>query len=98
MLAPPNPHPAATAEAAKPAAAPAAEARQTLPPPVILGAMLRSAKNASDLVFSPGRLPQVEQGGLLVPVRIHGQDVLTPEDPARPPGAKILQQGAQADI
>jgi len=77
MGTPPNP-PAATA------AAPAAEAQQPmLPTPVILGAMLRASKNVSDLIFSPGRLPQVEQSGQLVPVKIQGVSVLSPEDTAR---------------
>ncbi|MBI1982668.1 MAG: Flp pilus assembly complex ATPase component TadA [Acidobacteria bacterium] len=53
------------------------------PTPVILGAMLRSAKQVSDLIFSPGRIPQVEQNGQLVGVRIHGVSTLTPEDTAR---------------
>jgi twitching motility protein PilT len=66
-----------------PEAAPAAAPAQMLPTPVILGAMLRSAKNVSDLIFSPGRFPQVEQNGQLVPVKIAGVPVLTPEDTAR---------------
>ena len=77
MGTPPNPHPAT-------AAAPAVEAQQPmLPTPVILGAMLRASKNVSDLIFSPGRLPQVEQSGQLIPVKIQGVSVLTPEDTAR---------------
>jgi twitching motility protein PilT len=66
-----------------PTQAPEAAATQMLPPPVILGAMLRSAKNVSDLIFSPGRLPQVEQSGQLVQVKIQGVPPLTPEDTAR---------------
>jgi twitching motility protein PilT len=54
-----------------------------LPTPVILGAMLRAAKSVSDLIFSPGRFPQVEQNGQLVPVKIAGVPLLTPEDTAR---------------
>jgi twitching motility protein PilT len=64
-------------------AAPAAPPAQMLPTPVILGAMLRAAKNVSDLIFSPGRFPQVEQNGQLVPVKIAGVPMLTPEDTAR---------------
>jgi twitching motility protein PilT len=66
-----------------PEAAPAAAPAPMLPTPVILGAMLRSAKNVSDLIFSPGRFPQVEQNGQLVPVKIAGVPMLTPEDTAR---------------
>jgi twitching motility protein PilT len=61
----------------------AAPQQQMLPTPVILGAMLRAAKNVSDLIFSPGRFPQVEQSGQLVPVKIAGLNVLTAEDTAR---------------
>lgn len=77
-----TPSPAAPA-AATPEAAPSAAPAQMLPTPVILGAMLRSAKNVSDLIFSPGRFPQVEQSGQLVPVKIAGLASLTPEDTAR---------------
>lgn len=45
--------------------------------------MLRASKNVSDLIFSPGRMPQAEQGGQLVPVKIHGVSTLTSEDTAR---------------
>ncbi len=77
----PSPTPAAPAPQLA-QAAPAGPA-QPLPTPVILGAMLRSAKQVSDLIFSPGRFPQVEQNGQLVPVKIAGLSVLTPEDTAR---------------
>ncbi len=76
-----SPTPAAPAPQA--ASAAAAAPTQALPTPVILGAMLRAAKNVSDLIFSPGRFPQVEQSGQLVPVKIAGLSVLTPEDTAR---------------
>lgn len=77
-----TPNPAAPATAT-PEATPGAAPAQMLPTPVILGAMLRSAKNVSDLIFSPGRFPQVEQSGQLVPVKIAGLSTLTPEDTAR---------------
>ena len=77
-----TPNPAVPAPAT-PEAAPGAAPAQMLPTPVILGAMLRSAKNVSDLIFSPGRFPQVEQSGQLVPVKIAGLASLTPEDTAR---------------
>jgi twitching motility protein PilT len=83
MSTPPNP--SAPPPGQPPAAAAPAQAapQQLLPVPVILGAMLRAAKNVSDLIFSPGRFPQVEQGGQLVPVNIHGVPMLTAEDTAR---------------
>jgi twitching motility protein PilT len=77
-----TPNPAVPAPATL-EAAPGAAPAQMLPTPVILGAMLRSAKNVSDLIFSPGRFPQVEQSGQLVPVKIAGLASLTPEDTAR---------------
>jgi twitching motility protein PilT len=40
--------------------------------------MLRASDKVSDLIFSPGRPPQVELSGKLVPVRINGLEKLTP--------------------
>lgn len=51
--------------------------------PSIISAMLKSAPRISDLLFSPGRLPQVEVDGQLVGVQIPGVEVLRPEDTAR---------------
>ena len=36
--------------------------------PTLIATMLDSGKGISDLIFSPGRPPQVEQHGELVPV------------------------------
>jgi twitching motility protein PilT len=72
---PPNPP-------APPAPAPEAAAPQALTPPVILATMLRAGSHVSDLIFSPGRLPQVEQSGQLVPVQIQGMALMRPEDTA----------------
>jgi twitching motility protein PilT len=44
--------------------------------------MLRAGPHVSDLIFSPGRLPQVEMSGKLVPVNIQGVRPLRPEDTA----------------
>ncbi|HWG57873.1 MAG TPA: PilT/PilU family type 4a pilus ATPase [Candidatus Acidoferrales bacterium] len=49
----------------------------------LIGTMLRAAKHTSDLIFSPGRPPQVESSGQLVPVKIAGSGKLTAEDTAR---------------
>jgi twitching motility protein PilT len=73
----------ATPPVTPPAPAPPSEATPVLHPQVILGTMLRAGKNVSDLIFSPGRPPQVEQSGQLVPVRLQGMTVLTAEDTAR---------------
>lgn len=45
--------------------------------------MLNFHKGVSDLIFSPGRPPQVEVHGSLVPVTIDGLASLTPADTAR---------------
>ncbi|HKW88683.1 MAG TPA: PilT/PilU family type 4a pilus ATPase [Candidatus Acidoferrales bacterium] len=54
-----------------------------MPTPTLISAMLKCARHVSDLIFSPGRLPQVESNGQLVGVRVPGVDVLKPEDTAR---------------
>src|SRR6266849_3144951 len=48
--------------------------------PALLGAMLRAAEKISDLIFSPGRPPQVQVYGQLIPVQVPGLNVLTPDD------------------
>lgn len=51
--------------------------------PTIISAMLKAAPHISDLIFSPGKPPQVQSSGKLVAVRIPGVDLLTVEDTAR---------------
>lgn len=51
--------------------------------PSIISAMLRTSRRASDLIFSPGRLPQVEANGQLIGVKIPSVETLTSEDTAR---------------
>src|SRR5580700_8095131 len=51
--------------------------------PVLIASMIAAAKGASDLIFSPGRAPQVDIHGSLVQLKITGVGVLTPEDTAR---------------
>jgi len=48
--------------------------------PELLAAMLRAADKISDLIFSPGRPPQVQVYGRLIPVQVPGMTVLTPDD------------------
>jgi twitching motility protein PilT len=45
--------------------------------------MLRATKGASDLIFSPGRAPQVESSGQLVQLKIAGVGTLTARDTER---------------
>jgi len=57
------------------------------PPPVatsdLIASMLMAGPGISDLIFSPGRPPQVEQHGELVPVPTAGLDVLAPDETRR---------------
>ena len=57
--------------------------------------MLKSAPNTSDLVFSPGRLPQVKVNGKLVAVNIQGIGILTPAETAQI-AADLMARNAQA--
>jgi twitching motility protein PilT len=69
-----------------PVAVPTAPAAATAPPVAtntIIATMLRAAPKISDLIFSPGRAPQVEVNGELVQLKIAGVGVLKPDDTAR---------------
>ncbi|HEY4423955.1 MAG TPA: PilT/PilU family type 4a pilus ATPase [Pyrinomonadaceae bacterium] len=75
---------------------------QTPAPPAlnfiaILREMLRASDKVSDLIFSPGRPPQVELAGKLVPVRVHGLDKLTPAHTAGIAKLIIGNQQSAAD-
>jgi twitching motility protein PilT len=48
--------------------------------PALLGAMLRATEKISDLIFSPGRPPQVQVYGQMIPVQVPGFLVLTADD------------------
>ncbi len=66
-------------------AAPPADASPASPPvakvstPSIVATMLQVSKQVSDLIFSPGRAPQVELNGQLKEVNIAGVGKLNPE-------------------
>ena len=66
-----------------------------VPTASIIAAMLRASKGTSDLIFSPGRAPQVESNGQLVQLRITNVNVLTAEDTARM-AADLIGHNAQA--
>ena len=66
-----------------------------VPTSSIIAAMLRASKGTSDLIFSPGRAPQVESNGHLVQLRITNVNVLTAEDTARMAG-DLIGHNAQA--
>lgn len=42
--------------------------------------MLKASKGVSDLIFSPGRAPQIEVSGQLVELKFKGLECLTPQD------------------
>jgi twitching motility protein PilT len=55
----------------------------TAPTPNIIASMLHAAPKTSDLIFSPGRAPQVEINGQLTQLKIKGVGILSSEDTAR---------------
>src|ERR1043166_4759689 len=62
------------------------ETQSSTPPPLnfvaLLRQMLKTSDKVSDLLFSPGRAPQVELSGKLQPVNFPGLDKLTPAQTA----------------
>jgi twitching motility protein PilT len=68
--------------AAAPPAAAGVDA-SALAPPDLFRTMLDSGTGISDLIFSPGRPPQVEKHGELVSVDVPGLSMLRPEDTER---------------
>jgi twitching motility protein PilT len=72
---PPSPSAAPASASPNPGAVAPPPAPST---PAIIVAMLRAFDNASDLIFSPGRAPQVERSGQLIEVQIPGVGNLTP--------------------
>jgi twitching motility protein PilT len=86
IAAPPLPGSVAVPPDAPPAAGSAAAA-VTNPPAQrvihtaqLITAMLKSRGRVSDLIFSPGRAPQIEVSGELVELKFKGLECLTPED------------------
>jgi twitching motility protein PilT len=63
--------------------------------PALLAAMLRAAEKISDLIFSPGRPPQVQVYGRLIPVQVPGMSVLTPDN-TRQIAADLIGDNKQA--
>src|SRR5437660_6552229 len=63
--------------------------------PALLGAMLRAEEKISDLIFSPGRPPQVQVYGQMIPVHVPGLNVLTADD-TRHIAADLIGDNKQA--
>ena len=78
MATTPPPAAPATGPSAAPAAAPKPPATQ-----IVLATMLKVSPSVSDLIFSPGRPPQVELSGQLTPVKVEGLPMLSAEDTVR---------------
>src|SRR6266481_4025284 len=55
----------------------------SIPTPVLLAGMLRASEKVSDLIFSPGRPPQVYIHGQLTAVEIAGSGMLSADDTRR---------------
>jgi twitching motility protein PilT len=86
---------------------PTAPKERTFNVPQLITAMLKSAGHISDLIFSPGRAPQVEISGQLVELKFKGLEMLTHFDTKyianeligknEVPGRKLEQEGS-ADL
>jgi twitching motility protein PilT len=55
-------------------------AQRTIQTAQLITAMLKSNGHVSDLIFSPGRAPQIEVSGELVQLKFKGLESLTPDD------------------
>src|SRR5215208_574159 len=62
---------------------PVPPARPAVDTPALILAMLTSGSGISDLIFSPGRRPQVERHGELTGVTVPGLPLLLADDTAR---------------
>ena len=63
--------------------------------PALLGAMLKASDKISDLIFSPGRPPQVQVYGQMIPVQVPGLNFLTADD-TRHIAADLIGDNKQA--
>src|ERR1700758_2821003 len=63
-----------------PPVAPAQATQRMIHTQQLIGAMLKSQGHVSDLIFSPGRAPQIEVSGQLVELKYKGLECLTSQD------------------
>src|SRR5438445_12931411 len=59
---------------------PQAPAQRVIHTAQLIGAMLKSNSHVSDLIFSPGRAPQIEVSGQLVELKYKGLECLSAAD------------------
>lgn len=69
-----------TSTPALPPEIPAPAGQRSIPTAQLVTAMLKASNNVSDLIFSPGRAPQIEVSGQLVELKFKGLESLTPQD------------------
>src|SRR5215510_1850335 len=83
------------------------ETSARVPTQQLITSMLKGRENVSDLIFSPGRPPQVESKGELVPLRFRGLELLTPQQTieiaedligSNPVAAEQLKRDGSADL
>lgn len=87
------------------------DSQTTTPPPLnyiaVLRQMLKTSDKVSDLIFSPGRPPQIELAGKLQPVKFPGLEKLTPAQTAsmakliignHQSAAEALEKSGSADL
>jgi twitching motility protein PilT len=62
------------------AAVPPPATQRTIHTAQLITIMLKAQKHVSDLIFSPGRAPQIESNGQLIQLKFKGLEKLTPYD------------------
>ena len=67
-----------------------------VPTQALLAAMLRASEKVSDLIFSPGRAPQVEVNGQLIPVHVEGLAHCSPRTTRARIAADLIGNNKQA--
>jgi twitching motility protein PilT len=77
-LTPTIPPTATTVQGSAPSSAPAAQ--RTIHTAQLVGAMLKASRHVSDLIFSPGRAPQIEVSGQLMELKYKGLECLSSQD------------------
>ncbi|HUA01718.1 MAG TPA: PilT/PilU family type 4a pilus ATPase [Candidatus Aquilonibacter sp.] len=71
------------------------EPAKSIPTSSLIATIISANPKTSDLIFSPGRPPQAKANGQLLPFRIQGVGLLTPEDTAQI-AADLIGKSAQA--